>query len=137
MLSGGARRRLCLSPPCTSGLIMNFDWAIVWSSLPRLLDGAWMTIWLACVTMLLAIPGGLALALLRLSNIRPFAMAATAFVEFFRATPLILQIYWVYYVLPAYFDVQLSQIATAIAGLVCNISAFNSETFRSGIVSIR
>jgi polar amino acid transport system permease protein len=116
---------------------MNFDWAIVWSSLPRLLDGAWMTIWLACVTMLLAIPGGLALALLRLSNIRPLAMAATAFVEFFRATPLILQIYWVYYVLPAYFDVQLSQIATAITGLVCNISAFNSETFRSGIVSIR
>jgi His/Glu/Gln/Arg/opine family amino acid ABC transporter permease subunit len=116
---------------------MSFDWNIVWSSLPRLLDGAWMTIWLACVTMLLAIPGGLALALLRLSSIRPLAMAATAFVEFFRATPLILQIYWVYYVMPAYFDMQLSQIATAITGLVCNISAFNSETFRSGIVSIR
>lgn len=116
---------------------MTFDWAIVWASLPRLLDGAWMTIWLACVTMLLAIPGGLALALLRLSHIRPLAMAATAFVEFFRATPLILQIYWVYYVMPAYFDVQFSQIATAILGLVCNISAFNSETFRSGIVSIR
>ncbi len=116
---------------------MTFDWAIVWASLPRLLDGAWMTIWLACVTMLLAIPGGLALALLRLSHIRPLAMAATAFVEFFRATPLILQIYWVYYVMPAYFDVKLSQIATAIVGLVCNISAFNSETFRSGIVSIR
>jgi polar amino acid transport system permease protein len=116
---------------------MSFDWSIVWTSMPRLLEGAWMTIWLACVTMLLAIPGGLALALLRLSNIRPLAMAATAFVEFFRATPLILQIYWVYYVMPAYFDVQLSQIATAIVGLVCNISAFNSETFRSGIVSIR
>lgn len=116
---------------------MTFDWNIVWSSLPRLLEGAWMTIWLSCVTMLLAIPGGLALALMRLSGIRPLAMAATGFVEFFRATPLILQIYWVYYVLPAYFDIQLSQIATAIVGLVCNISAFNSETFRSGIVSIR
>lgn len=116
---------------------MTFDWNIVWSSLPRLLDGAWMTIWLSVVTMLLAIPGGLALALLRLSGIKPLAMAATGFVEFFRATPLILQIYWVYYVLPAYFDIQLSQIATAIVGLACNISAFNSETFRSGIVSIR
>lgn len=116
---------------------MTFDWNIVWSSLPRLLDGAWMTIWLACVTMLLAIPGGLALALLRMSGIKPLAAVATGFVEFFRATPLILQIYWVYYVLPAYFDIQLSQIATAIVGLVCNISAFNCETFRSGIVSIR
>ena len=39
--------------------------------------------------------------------------------------------------LPAYFDVQLSQMATAILGLVCNISSFNSETFRAGIISIR
>src|SRR5687768_9709282 len=116
---------------------MNFEWGVVWSSLPRLLDGAWMTIWLTCVTMAIAIPGGLVLALMRRSPIRLIAGAATAFVEFFRATPLILQIYWVYYVLPAYFDVQLSQTATAVAGLACNISAFNSETFRSGIVSIR
>jgi polar amino acid transport system permease protein len=116
---------------------MIFDWSVVWSSLPLLLRGAWMTIWLTFVTMALAIPGGLLLALMRLSSFRPVSGLATAFVEFFRATPLILQIYWVYYVLPAYFDVQLSQLATAIVGLTCNISAFNSETFRSGIVSIR
>jgi His/Glu/Gln/Arg/opine family amino acid ABC transporter permease subunit len=116
---------------------MTFEWSVVWSSLPRLLDGAWMTIWLTVATMAIAIPGGLLLALLRLSPLKWIAGAATAFVEFFRATPLILQIYWVYYVLPAYFDVQMSQLSTAIVGLACNISAFNSETFRSGIVSIR
>ena len=116
---------------------MIFDWSVVWSSLPRLLEGAWMTIWLTFVTMAIAIPGGLLLALMRLSPLRIVSGAATAFVEFFRATPLILQIYWVYYVLPAYFDLQLSQLSTAIVGLACNISAFNSETFRSGIVSIR
>lgn len=96
-----------------------------------------MTIWLAVVTMALAIPGGLFLAFLRLSPFRVISGGAAAFVEFFRATPLILQIYWVYYVMPAYFDIQLSQLWTAILGLACNISAFNSETFRSGIVSIR
>ena len=116
---------------------MIFEWSVVWSSLPRLLNGAWMTIWLTVITMALAIPGGLLLALLRLSPLRLVSAAATAFVEFFRATPLILQIYWVYYVLPAYFDVQMSQLSTAIVGLACNISAFNSETFRAGIVSIR
>jgi len=116
---------------------MNLDWDVVWSNLPRFWDGALMTIWLAVVTMVLAIPGGLILAFMRLSKIGLVARSATAFVEFFRATPLILQIYWAYYVLPAYFDVQLSQLATAIAGLVCNISSFNSETFRAGIVSIR
>jgi His/Glu/Gln/Arg/opine family amino acid ABC transporter permease subunit len=96
-----------------------------------------MTIWLTVVTMALALPGGLVLALLRLSPLWLVSAPATAFVEFFRATPLILQIYWAYYVLPAYFDVQLSQLSTAIVGLSCNISAFNSETFRAGIVSIR
>jgi His/Glu/Gln/Arg/opine family amino acid ABC transporter permease subunit len=116
---------------------MTFEWSVVWSSLPRLLNGAWMTIWLTVVTMALALPGGLLLALLRLSPLRLVSGTATAFVEFFRATPLILQIYWVYYVLPAYFDVQMSQLSTAIVGLACNVSAFNSETFRSGIVSIR
>jgi polar amino acid transport system permease protein len=116
---------------------MNLDWSVVWNNLPRFWDGALMTIWLSVVTMALAIPGGLILAFMRLSGIGLIAQAATAFVEFFRATPLILQIYWAYYVLPAYFDIRLSQLLTAIAGLVCNISAFNSETFRAGIVSIR
>jgi polar amino acid transport system permease protein len=116
---------------------MTLEWDVVWQNLPRLLGGAWMTIWLTVVTMALAIPGGLVLAFLRLSRLRLLSAPATAFVEFFRATPLILQIYWVYYVLPAYFDIQLSQLGTAILGLACNISAFNSETFRAGIVSIR
>jgi His/Glu/Gln/Arg/opine family amino acid ABC transporter permease subunit len=116
---------------------MNLDWSVVWNNLPRFWDGALMTIWLSVATMALAIPGGLILAFMRLSRVRLVAKSATAFVEFFRATPLILQIYWVYYVLPAYFDVQLSQMATAILGLVCNISSFNSETFRAGIISIR
>ncbi|HEX2429854.1 MAG TPA: amino acid ABC transporter permease [Aestuariivirgaceae bacterium] len=116
---------------------MTFDWNVVWDNLPRLLEGAWMTIWLTMVTMALALPGGLILALLRLSPLRLVSAPATAFVEFFRATPLILQIYWAYYVLPAYFDIQLSQLSTAIVGLTCNISSFNSETFRAGIVSIR
>ena len=76
-----------------------------------------MTVWLTVVTMALAIPGGLLLALdAPVAASGSCRCAATAFVEFFRATPLILQIYWVYYVLPAYFDVQLSQIATAIVG---------------------
>jgi polar amino acid transport system permease protein len=116
---------------------MTFQWHIIWESLPRLLDGAVMTVWLSVVTMLIAIPGGLLLAFMRMSKFKAVSLLSACFVEFFRATPLILQIYWVYYVLPAYFDIRLSQIATAILGLSCNVSAFNSETFRSGIVSIR
>jgi polar amino acid transport system permease protein len=116
---------------------VTFDWSVVWSNLPLLLQGAAVTVMLTAVTMALASPGGLVLAGLRLAPWAPVRLAATAFVEFFRATPLILQLYWAFYVLPALTDIRLSAWTTAIVGLVCNISSFNSETFRAGIVSIR
>jgi len=116
---------------------MNFDWSVIWNNADRFAEGAAMTVLLSVLTMALAIPGGLILAFLRLSPFAPVRIAATAFVEFFRATPLILQIYWAFYVMPAMFDIRLSEFGTALVGLVCNISSFNSETFRAGILSIR
>jgi polar amino acid transport system permease protein len=116
---------------------MTLDWSPVWDNRDRLLAGAGMTVVLAAVTMALALPGGLILAFLRLSPYRVVRGAATGFVEFFRATPLILQIYWVFYVMPSAFDIRLSEFATALLGLSLNVSSFNSETFRAGILSIR
>ncbi|HVG82596.1 MAG TPA: amino acid ABC transporter permease [Methylomirabilota bacterium] len=116
---------------------MNLDWMVVWEHRDRFLEGAAMTIILTVATMALAIPGGLALAFLRMSRWRAVRAPATAFVEFFRATPLILQVYWVFYVLPATFGLRLSALETGLAALAMNVSSFNSETFRAGILSIR
>ncbi len=116
---------------------MTFDWSVVWQFRESLLAGAWLTIVLTVATMALAIPGGLVLALLRLSPWRPVSLAAMVFVEFFRATPLILQVYWVFYVLPAAFGILLPDFTTGLVALSLNVSAFNSETFRAGILSIR
>lgn len=116
---------------------MTLDWSIVWDSRWALLKGAQMTIVLAVLTMAIALPGGLLLALLRLSPWRPVSVAAMAFVEFFRATPLILQVYWVFYVLPATLGIMLPDFTTGLVALSLNVSAFNSETFRAGILSIR
>ncbi len=116
---------------------MRYDWGVVWENLGFLLEGAWTTIVLTVITMALAVVGGLVLAFLRMSPFRVVRAGATAFVEFFRATPLILQIYWVFYILPATFDIQFSAFTTGLVGLSLNVSAFNSETFRAGITSIR
>ena len=116
---------------------MTFDWSVITDNADRFAEGAAMTVLLSVLTMALAIPGGLILAFLRMSPLAPVRLAATAFVEFFRATPLILQIYWAFYVMPAVLDIRLSEFGTALVGLACNISAFNSETFRAGILSIR
>jgi polar amino acid transport system permease protein len=116
---------------------MTLEWSVVWDNRERLLEGAWLTVVLTVLTMAIAVPGGLVLALLRLSRFRLLRVAATAFVEFFRATPLILQVYWVFYVLPATFGLLLPEFTTGLITLSMNVSSFNSETFRAGLVSIR
>jgi len=116
---------------------VTFHWHVVWDNLDRFATGAVLTVELTVLTMALSIPGGLLLAFLRLSPFSPVRVATTAFVELFRSTPLILQIYWVYYVLPTFTEIQFPAFETAIIGLVCNVSSYNSETFRAGIVSIR
>jgi polar amino acid transport system permease protein len=116
---------------------MTAGWSLIWDNADRFAAGALLTVELTVLTMILAIPGGLVLAFLRLSRWRLIRFAATAFVELFRSTPLILQIYWVYYILPVFTEIRLPGLAVALTGLVCNISSYNSETFRAGIVSIR
>jgi His/Glu/Gln/Arg/opine family amino acid ABC transporter permease subunit len=115
----------------------QFDWSVIPENWGLFWEGAQMTVYLTVMTMALALVGGLVLALLRLSPSRPVRDATTAFVELFRATPLLLQLYWFFYVLPATFGVGLSPELSALVGLTLNVSAFNSETFRAGIVSIR
>jgi His/Glu/Gln/Arg/opine family amino acid ABC transporter permease subunit len=116
---------------------MNFDWSVVWTHARELAQGTQITVLLAVVTMVIAVPGGVLLALLRLSGSRPLAAASASFTEFFRNLPLILVIYAAYYILPLAFDVGFSPIVTAIIALSLNVSAYNGETFRAGIVSIR
>lgn len=116
---------------------MTFDWGVLWTYRGQLLSGLGITVLLTVCTMTLAIPFGLLLAFLRLSRLRLIRAPATVFVEIFRSTPLLLQVYWAFYVLPALLGVGFSAITTALIGLVCNVASFNSETFRAGILSIR
>jgi len=116
---------------------MTFDWSVVWRFRDALAEGVAMTVLLAVCTMLIALPGGLLLALMRSSSVRPIAAAAACFVEFFRNLPLILLIYWVYYVMPVAVGVEFSAFTTGLAALALNVSAYNAETFRAGIGSIR
>ncbi|MDB5362316.1 MAG: amino transporter, permease, region, His/Glu/Gln/Arg/opine family domain protein [Rhodospirillales bacterium] len=116
---------------------MNLDWSIVWQSRGLLLEGALVTILLTALTMAIAVPGGIVLALMRGSRFKPVALFATGFVELFRNLPLLLLVYWAFYVMPVLTDLSLSPFTTGLTALCLNVSAYNSETFRSGINSIR
>jgi polar amino acid transport system permease protein len=116
---------------------MTFDWSVVWRNADALLEGVELTVLLAITTMAISIPGGIVLALMRLSNMRVVSAASAAFVELFRNLPLILVVYTAYYVMPVATGFNLSPLTTGIVALSLNVSAYNGETFRAGIASIR
>ena len=116
---------------------MTLDWTVVWQHRDALVAGARTTVLLAVATMAIALPCGAIVAVLRLYAGEPVRALATAYVEFFRNLPLILVVYWAFYVLPILTGLGLSPFATGLAALALNVTAYNAETFRAGINSIR
>jgi His/Glu/Gln/Arg/opine family amino acid ABC transporter permease subunit len=116
---------------------MNLDWSVIWDYRAAFATGVLNTILLTVLTMLISIPGGLFVMVLRISRFSVLRKIAAAYVEIFRATPLILLIYWTFYVLPVLTGLNLPPFATGLLALSLIISAYNSETFRAGVNSIR
>ncbi|RYG24489.1 transporter substrate-binding domain-containing protein [bacterium] len=108
---------------------------ILRESLPRLLQGASLTLKLTAISLVLGVIGGLALALTRLSPLKALRPFAVAYVEVVRGTPLLMQIYVIYFVLPA-IGISLPSFAAGILALSLNAAAYTSEIFRAGIESI-
>ena len=116
---------------------MTLDWSVVWRHRDALIAGTATTFLLTIATMAIAVPCGIVVAVLRLYAWRPVRALATGYVELFRNLPLILVVYWAFYVLPILTGVGLSPLATGLAALSLNVTAYNAETFRAGINSIR
>ena len=116
---------------------MNFDWSVVGAHRDALAAATGMTVLLTVATMAIAVPSGIVVAALRLYAWTPVRAVAAAYVELFRNLPLILVVYWAFYVLPIATGLGLSPFATGLAALALNVTAYNAETFRAGIGSIR
>ena len=116
---------------------MSFDWSVVWQHRDALIAATGTTILLTVLTMAIAVPCGIVVAMLRLFAWKPVSALATGYVELFRNLPLILVVYWAFYVVPIMTGLGLSPLATGLAALALNVTAYNAETFRAGINSIR
>jgi polar amino acid transport system substrate-binding protein len=100
--------------------------------------GTWFTIKISVLSMLLATSFGLALALARVYGNRLLNKAASAYIEIMRGTPLLIQLYFIYYGLPdvPYIGLRLSALTAAIAGVGLNYAAYEAEIYRAGIMAI-
>ncbi|MDL2286061.1 amino acid ABC transporter permease [Desulfococcaceae bacterium OttesenSCG-928-F15] len=103
--------------------------------LPSLVKGAGMTLLLVFFTMLVSPIGGLFIALGRMSRFAPLSVICWFIIWLFRGTPLLLQLFFIYYGLPS-LGVTLSPLSAAFIGLGVNYSAYLAEIIRGGIESI-
>ncbi len=103
--------------------------------LPLLLRGAVVTVELSVLAMALAVIAGLVIVLVRLYAITPLRWLARAYVEVIRGTPLLIQLFLIYYGLPE-IGIRLNPFVAGIVGLGLNYAASESENYRAGIQSI-
>jgi polar amino acid transport system substrate-binding protein len=102
---------------------------------PTLLDAAGMTVLLSAASFPLAMAVGLLIALGRLYGPRPLRWALVSYVEVIRGTPLMLQLFVLFFLLPE-LDVALPPLVAGIGGLAINYSAYESEIYRAGLQAI-
>ncbi|MDA8214245.1 MAG: ABC transporter substrate-binding protein/permease [Nitrospiraceae bacterium] len=109
--------------------------APIYTFFPNLLKGAGITILISFSSMALAIVLGLIITILRLYGRPPLSTAATAYIEIYRGTPLLIQLYILYYGLPN-IGISLSPLLAAFIGLGMNYAAYESELYRAGINAV-
>ncbi|MCJ2113501.1 amino acid ABC transporter permease [Methylobacterium sp. E-025] len=105
---------------------------MTWPAIRTILDGAVVTAALAAVSILLSLPLGLLLALLRWRRVPVLARALAAFVSLVRATPFVTLVLFVFFILPS-AGIQLGPVPAAILALTMNTAAFSSEIWRAAL----
>jgi len=100
------------------------------------LQGLGGTLWLAAITVVAGSILGLLVALLRMSRCKPLHGLASVYIEVLRGTPILLQLYFFWLVLPKIIPFELSDTACIVVALVINSSSYVSEIIRAGIDAV-
>jgi len=103
--------------------------------MPGLLSGAWMTVRIAALGSLLAVIFGVASALARLYGPAPLRWLARVYVEIFRGTSALVQLFWLFFVLPD-FGISLEPFTVAVLALGLNVGAYGAEVVRGAIATV-
>jgi len=114
---------------------MVWDWAFVWSILPELATGVVVTIQATVVGTILAAIVGLLIAMAQRSRNRLISRPVQFFASFVRGTPLLVQLYFLFFVLPD-IGILLSPLAAGVIGIGLHYSTYMSEVYRAGIDNI-
>lgn len=115
---------------------MELDFSILWKFQGALALGLLATLKLTALCIVLGTTLGFLIGLARASEVALIRVPATAFVEFFRGTPVLIQLFWIFFCLPLILGVELSNFVSATIALTLYMGAITSETFRSSLRSV-
>lgn len=115
---------------------MSFDLALAVDSLPLLLAGAVVTVQITMLSVGLGMVIGLFVGIARLANFWPVRTLAAVYIDFLRGTPLLVQIFLIYFALPMITGSRVDPFIAAITACGINSGAYVAEIFRAGIQSI-
>ncbi|MBZ9604639.1 ectoine/hydroxyectoine ABC transporter permease subunit EhuD [Phyllobacterium chamaecytisi] len=114
---------------------MEWDWAFVIQILPTLIEGAKITILATVLGYILAAVVGLAIAIVRRSKNKLVSRPMGFVAEFIRGTPLLVQLYFIFYVLPD-LGLTLSPLVAGVIGLGLHYGTYTAEVYRAGIDNV-
>jgi polar amino acid transport system permease protein len=115
---------------------MDWQWNSVIPYIPALLQGLELTLEITLMSVALGFILGIPVAVCRMSSFWPLRTLTIIYIEFFRGTPTLIQLVWIYYALPILTGLQLPDIASVVIALSANAAAFYGEAYRSGILSV-
>ena len=115
---------------------MSFDFSLIWNSLPLLLAGAGVTIEITAIAVGLGFIFGLITSVCRLSGVKVLQVIAVCYVNIIRGTPMLVQIFLIYFALPMVIGERINPFVAAVAACSINSGAYVSEIFRAGIQSV-
>lgn len=114
---------------------MALDWSLIEKSVPLLGTGLLMTLKISSLAMLLGLVLGGLLGFASMSRLAPLRWFARAYVDFIRGTPLLIQIFLVYFALPV-IGINLPEFWAGVIALALNAAGFLAEIFRAGLGAV-
>jgi len=115
---------------------MDFEWSVIASSMPALLQGAKLTVFITVVGLAGGVAVGLLFGLMRAYGNRLTSGIALVYVEFVRGTPIVVQVMFIYFALPVLLGVRVDPMTAAVASIIVNSGAYISEIVRGSFLSV-
>jgi len=112
-----------------------FNLEVLWSSLPALLRGFWNTLLLGIMSIVIGVPAGMIIGVIRLYAPKPVRLMMIAYIDIMRAMPVLVMLILIYYALP-FLGIRLSSWASAVMAFAIVMAAYSAEVFRSGIEGV-